>query len=136
MTLKRKKRTKIITLDGDFEGFQFTAKVSASMRTMSKIQTGNFDLIVVALKKVVEGWNFVDEDGNPLPQPHDTVFVDAETDEIIAVQDAESDNDKVKAVIKAAEEAGAEIEEVSPISLLGVDLASAMVMAFGQAVGN
>ena len=71
--MKMPRRTAEIEMDGEYEGFKFTALISAPTSIFSYLNTANWDLIQAAAKHVVLSWNFVDEEGNPLPQPQEMV---------------------------------------------------------------
>jgi len=71
--MKMPKRTKTIKLDGIYEGFEFTVVTSLPMTIFSYLQTSNWNLIQSALLMFLVDWNFVDEEGVPLPQPQELV---------------------------------------------------------------
>ena len=71
--MKMPRRTKEIKLDGEYEGFEFTAVTSIPINAFSYFQTGNWDLIQSALLMILIDWNFVDENGDPLPQPQERI---------------------------------------------------------------
>ena len=59
-----------IELDGDYQGWKFTGKVNPSIGTMEDLTSGDFARIRKGLVAVVyPPWNFVDEQGDPLPEP-------------------------------------------------------------------
>lgn len=71
MTEKRKMpvRTQRIELAGEFEGWDFTGRINPKMSTLDDISSGIFRRITAGLAEVVLDWNFVDENGAPLPSP-------------------------------------------------------------------
>lgn len=68
-TEKRKMpiRSKEITLNGDWAGWTFTGRTNPTMATLDDLISGNYGRIIDALDKLVSSWNFVDEEGQPLP---------------------------------------------------------------------
>lgn len=75
MTRKMPVRTKEIHLNGDWEGWTFTARTNPPMGIISDMSSGDIDLITGSIAKIIIDWNFVDEEGNALPVPKD-VFDD------------------------------------------------------------
>lgn len=71
MSEKRKMpvRTRTIALSGDWEGWEFEARTNPTMGTLGDLSSGQFERIITGLANTVKGWNFVDEDGQPLPNP-------------------------------------------------------------------
>lgn len=62
-------KTRQIELDGDFAGWEFTARTNPSIAVLEKLQSGKFGMICEALGETVLAWNFVDEEGEALPSP-------------------------------------------------------------------
>jgi len=62
-------KTAEIKLEGDWEGWNFTARTNPTLGTFADAASGDFDRMAAALSAMVTGWDFVDEEGNPLPQP-------------------------------------------------------------------
>lgn len=60
-------RTREITLNGDWAGWIFTGRTNPTMSTLDDLISGNYGRIIDALDKLVFSWNFVDEEGQPLP---------------------------------------------------------------------
>ena len=73
--MKMPKRTREIELDGDYEGFKAEVDLGMPMFVYSYINTGQWHLIQHALQRIIVKWNFVDTEGNPLPQPNEMVPV-------------------------------------------------------------
>ncbi len=71
--LKMPVQTKEIELDGEYKGFKCTVNTAMPMYIFTYLQTGNWDLIQAALKMVLIDWNFTDEEGKPLPKPHEVL---------------------------------------------------------------
>lgn len=67
-TEKRKMpiRTKEIALNGDWAGWTFTGRTNPTMSVLDNLISGNYGRIIEALDQLVIGWNFVDEQGEPL----------------------------------------------------------------------
>lgn len=82
-------RTKKIVLDGDYTGFECTVKTSVPMSVFSLIQTGQWNLIQKALRMMLVEWNFTDENGEPLPQPGETVQLKDEAGELITTTETD-----------------------------------------------
>lgn len=70
MTEKRKLPIKIgeLALNGEFEGWTFVGRTNPPMELVDHFLKGRVD---VGLGPVVYTWNFVDENGEPMPQPND-----------------------------------------------------------------
>lgn len=64
-------RTRVATLDGDYAGWNATLRTNPPMRVLTEFSSGQFDRILSALREVVIDWDFVDEEGQPLPAPAD-----------------------------------------------------------------
>lgn len=59
-----------IELDGDYAGWKFTGKTNPTIATMEDLTSGDFGRIKRGLCHVTyPPWDFVDEDGAPLPDP-------------------------------------------------------------------
>lgn len=71
MARKMPVRTREIHLNDEWEGWSFTARVNPPMGIISDMSSGEIDLITESIAKIIVDWNFVDEDGNPLPIPKD-----------------------------------------------------------------
>ncbi len=81
--------TKTIELEAPFEGWQFEARINPKLRTVSKLSSGQTDKILEGLGELVIDWNFVDEEGNPLPPPGESdVMYDLTVDLAIKMADA------------------------------------------------
>jgi hypothetical protein len=57
-------RTRMVEMDGDYAGFQATLRVNISMATLDELSNAADLYPVVA--GLVQAWNFVDEDGQPI----------------------------------------------------------------------
>jgi len=62
-------KTAKIELEDDWEGWNFIARTNPTLGMFADAASGNFDRMAEALSTMVVEWNFVDEEGNPLPQP-------------------------------------------------------------------
>jgi len=62
-------KTKDMALDGDYEGWNFTARTNPPIAAFGHIASGDFDRIVLGLSRIIRVWNFVDEEGEPLLPP-------------------------------------------------------------------
>jgi len=70
-------RTVEIKLDDDYEGWSATMRVNPPMRVMDELRSGDIPRYRAALAEVIFAWNFVDDDGRPLPLPKDGIEWDA-----------------------------------------------------------
>ena len=71
MRRKMPVKTKPIQLDGEFEGWEFTARVNPPMSFVAKLQSGDPMEVMRGVGMLIYSWNFVDEEGEPLPVPRD-----------------------------------------------------------------
>ena len=62
-------KTKLIQLTGEYEGWEFEARINPPLSVFGDLSSGEFVRIAPALTKIVRSWNFVDEEGKPLPNP-------------------------------------------------------------------
>jgi hypothetical protein len=64
-------RTAEVVLDGDYEGWRAVVRTNHRFGVLLDMESGDTERVVAALAKIVLEWNFVDEEGEPLPQPAD-----------------------------------------------------------------
>ncbi len=72
MSEKRKAviKTRQVVLAGDWwDGWAFTVKTNPNMEVVADLLSGNLDRMMEAAGRVIVAWDFVDENGDPLPQP-------------------------------------------------------------------
>lgn len=81
-------KTREIVLSGDWEGWRFTVRTNPPMGTVADLLSGNVDRMMEAAGKVVTAWDFVDENGDPLPQPGEGGILKLPTDLFQAVAGA------------------------------------------------
>jgi hypothetical protein len=126
-TLKMPIRTAKIALSEEYEGFEFTIKTSVPLQFMSDIQSGDFDRIQIALKAIVLGWNFPDEDGTPLPQPQEMIPLrNIEGEQVFReTEDKDEEGNLVKVPVM-----------VSSISKLPFDLTTLILQKASEAIGE
>lgn len=62
-------KTQKIQLGGEWDGWEFTARTNPSISVFDKLTSGDFHLICEALGECILGWNFVDEEGEPMLPP-------------------------------------------------------------------
>ena len=62
-------RSKVLELDGEWEGWQFTARLNTPLQAVADIASGDVDRMMKGLARIVLAWNFVDEEGEPMPPP-------------------------------------------------------------------
>lgn len=77
-------RTAVLALDGDYEGWSATVRTNPRSIVLDEFGSEDFMRIRKALAQIVLTWNFVDEDGEPLPAP-DAGGVDACPPDLIGV---------------------------------------------------
>jgi hypothetical protein len=70
-------RTVEIALDGDYEGWSASMRINPPMRIMDELRSGDIPRYRAALAEVISAWNFVDDEGRPLPLPKDGIEWDA-----------------------------------------------------------
>lgn len=75
-------RTATVELAGDFEGWTATMRVNPKMRTLDDLRSGDDVRLRAAVASLVVDWNFVDEEGEPLPAARDG-GIDECTDELL-----------------------------------------------------
>lgn len=69
MTRRMPVKLATFQLDGDYEGWEFTARVNPPVGILDELQSGESDRIYGALAFLIKDWNFVDEEGKPLGKP-------------------------------------------------------------------
>ena len=63
-------RTKLVKLEGDYEGWELTMVTSLPLGVIEDLQSGTLEGLHKGLAKTIRApWNFVDEEGNPMPDP-------------------------------------------------------------------
>ena len=68
--------TEKVEMKNEWEGWTFTALMNPPLRVYEDLISGKVDRIAPALSNVLIVWNFVDVDGNDLPQPTEQVIRD------------------------------------------------------------
>lgn len=64
-------KTARLDLGGDYEGWWFTARTNPKMSLFGMLMGGTYNGMVTALGELAVGeWNFVDEEGEAMAQPH------------------------------------------------------------------
>lgn len=59
-------RERVVKLTGEWEGWEFTARINPPLRALSDLASGSFARFINGLGDIVLGWNFVDEKGEPI----------------------------------------------------------------------
>ena len=86
------RRKEVVIKEGDYEGWQFTAVVNPPLRVIEDLGSGEISQIVKGLAKVlVPPWNFVDENGDPFPDPSEDVILEFPIDLLAVISKAYSD---------------------------------------------
>ena len=67
--MKMPVRKQNFELDGDYEGWKFTARINMPMGVLERMGTGKISEINLALSDIALEWNFVDEEGEYLGNP-------------------------------------------------------------------
>lgn len=61
-------KTAVVRLDGDYEGWEATIRTNAPIYLFQReIASGDADRVAAALSRIILLWNFVDDEGEPLP---------------------------------------------------------------------
>jgi len=69
---KMRVRLRMVKLTkGGYEGWWYEARTNPKLKFFSDVASGDFDRMVGGLSNIIVRWNFVDEEGEPLPQPKD-----------------------------------------------------------------
>jgi len=87
---KRKMPVRIATfqLDGDFEGWEFTARTNPPVKLLRTLTAGDIGGIIDALSQMVLGWNFVDEEGEAIPAPNSLIESDGSQKEMVSTDES------------------------------------------------
>ena len=85
---KQPVKTATVKLSGDFEGWEFEARLNPPMSALADVSSGNFDRIIAGLSKIIRKWNFVDDDGQALPEPTPASIAELCSDAAIATAKA------------------------------------------------
>ena len=59
-----------LTLGGDFDGWTCRVRTNPKFSAFDDLSSGDFGRIGAALAHICREWDFVDEEGAPLAQPH------------------------------------------------------------------
>ncbi|MFA6016440.1 MAG: hypothetical protein WC742_15385 [Gallionellaceae bacterium] len=78
-------KTREMSLEGEYEGWEFSARTNPPISAFGDVASGDFDRIVTGLAKILRGWNFVDENGVELPPPDATVIRERPLDLLTAI---------------------------------------------------
>lgn len=62
-------KTAKLSLSGDYEGWECTVRTNPPLRVFRMLQSDLAEDVIAALAVIILDWNFVDEEGNPLPPP-------------------------------------------------------------------
>jgi hypothetical protein len=82
-------RKKQINLENDYVGWYFTGIVNAPLRAIEDLSSGETGRLAKGISAVITvPWNFVDADGNDLPEPSLEVIRDLPIDLIEAIAKA------------------------------------------------
>lgn len=81
-------KTADLKLDGEWEGWNFTARTNAPISVFSDIASQDFERIVKGLSRVVLKWNFVNEEGTPYGNPTRENIADLPLDLVTSIANA------------------------------------------------
>ena len=81
-------KSRKVELSGDWEGWWFITRTNPPMQVIADLLSGNLDRMMEACKGIVLEWNFVDENGDPLPSPKEGGIYKVPTDLFQAVSAA------------------------------------------------
>jgi hypothetical protein len=62
-------KTATVELTGEYEGWHFLARTNPVIGVFGDIASGDFERIIRGLSLIIREWNFVDEAGEPMPEP-------------------------------------------------------------------
>ena len=62
-------RIKEVHLNGEFQGWSFVCRTNVPWSVLEGMQSGNYERIRDELAKILISWDFVDEEGRPMPKP-------------------------------------------------------------------
>lgn len=114
-------RSREISLNGEYEGWRFTARTNMPLGALEDLVSGDYGRIRSALAGVVLGWNFVDENGKELPDP-------------AAIRQKTYQDEEGKELDYEETQAKKEAELLALMRRLSIDLAIAMAKALNKAV--
>lgn len=66
-------RTATVVFDGDYAGWEATIRTNIPVRVLEDMRSGEVDRIQAAVAGIVQSWNFVDEQGEPIPVEPDRI---------------------------------------------------------------
>ena len=81
-------KTDRISKEGDWTGWEFTARTNPKLRVFGDIASGDFDRMIRGLASILVSWNFVDEMGADMLPPSDEAVGELPFDLAIAVANA------------------------------------------------
>ena len=81
-------KTDRIALEGEWVGWEITARVNPRLRVFGDIASGDFDRMIKGLADIIISWNFVDEEGLEMPPPTSVTVGELPYDLAIAVANA------------------------------------------------
>lgn len=58
-----------VELKDKWAGWSFTARMNPPIKVFGLVASGDFDKIIEGLSKIIHAWNYVDENGDPMPDP-------------------------------------------------------------------
>jgi len=71
MTLKMPVKVKKFELNGDYAGFEFSARTNFPIGIAEKMAGGDVGVLIESFTGIITAWNFVDENGDSLGEPKD-----------------------------------------------------------------
>lgn len=84
-------KTAVVRLDGDYAGWEATVRVNPRLSIYDELVGGDLAQTQQVLAALLRAWNFVDEEGEPLPTTLDGVKslpADLTRDLLVKVQEA------------------------------------------------
>lgn len=78
-------RSERIVLADDFEGFELTVRTNPPLRVINLLASQEIGDLILALSEIILDWNFVDEEGEPLPPPSQETIAELPMDLVVLI---------------------------------------------------
>lgn len=62
-------RIEKVQLNGQWQGWEYEAQLNVSFEALANVASGDFERMLGGLSEIVRSWNFVDYEGELLPDP-------------------------------------------------------------------
>lgn len=77
-----------VQLTGPWEGWEFTARTNPPIGVLKWFSSGDLELIIKGIARIMLEWNFVDENGEPYPPTPDAMDSNMDGELLSAVANA------------------------------------------------